>query len=134
MPFGKLKAFKLKFIIFRFESHVVGLDIDPDALEIAQENVDELEISSIDFMLVDLSARPPGFMDRKFDTVIMNPPFGTKSNKGIDMLFLKTGIEVSRPLFHLSDWEKGLLVQMLWGLLRCPPMLSIRFTKPQRGR
>lgn len=31
---------------------------------------------------------------RKFDTVILNPPFGTKHNKGIDMLFLQQATSV----------------------------------------
>lgn len=30
-----------------------------------------------------------------FDTVIMNPPFGTKQNAGLDMKFLKRAIELS---------------------------------------
>jgi predicted RNA methylase len=30
-----------------------------------------------------------------FDTVIMNPPFGTKNNAGIDMLFLRRAIELA---------------------------------------
>lgn len=30
-----------------------------------------------------------------FDTVIMNPPFGTKQNSGLDMLFLKRAIDIS---------------------------------------
>ena len=31
-------------------------------------------------------------MESFFDTVLMNPPFGTKpGNKGIDMVFLKLG-------------------------------------------
>ncbi len=30
-----------------------------------------------------------------FDTVIMNPPFGTKHNAGMDMKFLETGIALA---------------------------------------
>lgn len=30
-----------------------------------------------------------------FDTVVMNPPFGTKNNAGIDMKFLKMGLDLS---------------------------------------
>jgi len=32
----------------------------------------------------------------RFDTVIMNPPFGTKNNAGIDMEFLETAIRMAR--------------------------------------
>lgn len=31
-----------------------------------------------------------------FDTVVMNPPFGTKQNAGMDMKFLMAAINVSR--------------------------------------
>ena len=33
--------------------------------------------------------------ENKFDTVIMNPPFGTKHNKGLDIKFLQTGLKLS---------------------------------------
>lgn len=33
--------------------------------------------------------------DRKFDTVLMNPPFGTKQNSGIDMKFLRIGLALA---------------------------------------
>jgi type I restriction-modification system DNA methylase subunit len=62
----------------------------------------------MDFILTDLSASPaPSAVDGannrgpyemmkgKLDTIIMNPPFGTKL-KGIDMVFLKKGIDVSQ--------------------------------------
>merc|ERR1719219_3326315 len=35
-------------------------------------------------------------MHKRFDTVIMNPPFGTKHNKGIDMNFVKQGLKLAR--------------------------------------
>ncbi|XP_046585287.1 rRNA N6-adenosine-methyltransferase METTL5-like [Haliotis rubra] len=36
-----------------------------------------------------------GVIHKKFDTVIMNPPFGTKHNAGIDMEFLRAGLDLS---------------------------------------
>lgn len=32
---------------------------------------------------------------KKFDTVLMNPPFGTKRNAGLDVRFLQAGIELA---------------------------------------
>jgi len=31
----------------------------------------------------------------RFDCVIMNPPFGTKNNKGIDMMFLRRALQLT---------------------------------------
>ena len=38
---------------------------------------------------------PKKRFSKYFDTVIMNPPFGTKRNAGADMMFLKAGIEMA---------------------------------------
>lgn len=35
-----------------------------------------------------------------FDTVIMNPPFGTKHNQGLDIVFLKRGIDISNDVVY----------------------------------
>lgn len=37
---------------------------------------------------------------RVFDTVVMNPPFGTKHNAGIDMKFLTAAINASRNVVY----------------------------------
>lgn len=37
---------------------------------------------------------------RVFDTVVMNPPFGTKHNAGMDMKFLMAGINLSRHVVY----------------------------------
>jgi len=39
--------------------------------------------------------RPFHRWSKMFDTVIMNPPFGTKRNAGMDMTFLQTGIALA---------------------------------------
>lgn len=37
---------------------------------------------------------------RTFDTVIMNPPFGTKHNAGMDMKFLMAGVNLARSVVY----------------------------------
>lgn len=84
------------FCIYRL---CVGFDIDEDALEIFNRNVEEFELTNIDMVQCDvcvLSNR----MSKSFDTVIMNPPFGTKNNKGTDMAFLKTALEMARTAVY----------------------------------
>ncbi|KAK4883212.1 hypothetical protein RN001_006531 [Aquatica leii] len=75
---------------------VIGFEIDTDALEVCYKNVTDQEFSSIDIVQCDISQDlfTNGWF-KKFDTVIMNPPFGTKHNAGIDMDFLKKAIQLS---------------------------------------
>ncbi|CEG77415.1 hypothetical protein RMATCC62417_12172 [Rhizopus microsporus] len=72
----------------------VGFDIDPDAIRIAQENCEQFDVV-VDFVNTDLIQANLERFQGKLDTIIMNPPFGTKNNKGIDMLMLKKAIDVS---------------------------------------
>lgn len=59
----------------------VGFDIDEDALEIFNRNVEEFELTNVDMVQCDVCSLS-NRMSKSFDTVIMNPPFGTKNNKG----------------------------------------------------
>lgn len=73
----------------------VGFDIDSDALSIAASNCSEIEIGGIEFIQDDVVKIVDNCRwNNAFDTVIMNPPFGTKNNKGIDiyLLLLETRI------------------------------------------
>lgn len=73
-------------------SHCIGFEIDDEALSVAKYNADEMEIPNVDFVQCDILndlERDDCQFHKKFDTVIMNPPFGTKKNAGIDMKFLK---------------------------------------------
>ena len=84
-------------------AHVVGFDIDAEALAIAKNNVEEMEVPNIDFVqcdvLSDLSAEGSSWL-KAFDTVLMNPPFGTKKNAGMDIKFLKVAIQLSRNVVY----------------------------------
>jgi len=58
-----------------------GFDIDSDALNICRHNVEEFEINNIELVQLDVRkwAKADGHrFVHKFDTVIMNPPFGTR--------------------------------------------------------
>lgn len=77
---------------------VTGIDIDEDALDILRENRNDFEMDgNIDMILADITdVNSLEKMHKKFDTVIMNPPFGTKHNKGIDMIFVKNALNLAR--------------------------------------
>ncbi|XP_069472275.1 rRNA N6-adenosine-methyltransferase METTL5 isoform X1 [Ambystoma mexicanum] len=78
----------------------LGIDIDDDALEIFKTNADEFELSNIDLIQFDVCSLPPDKMVNIVDTVIMNPPFGTKHNQGMDMTFLKSALQIARTAVY----------------------------------
>ncbi|KAG6551796.1 hypothetical protein Mapa_006613 [Marchantia paleacea] len=70
--------------------------IDYEALEMAQSNTMELEVE-MDFVLdniQDLAWRGP-----VVDTVVMNPPFGTR-RKGADMEFLSAALKTAKTAVY----------------------------------
>lgn len=73
---------------------VTGFDVDPDALATFQQNLEEFEMEQVDLVMCDV-ARLGGEWRGKVDTVVMNPPFGTKHNKGLDMKFLQAGLSLA---------------------------------------
>ncbi|CAB3255293.1 unnamed protein product [Arctia plantaginis] len=76
-------------------SIVTAVDIDDDVLQIFKENVEEMEITNIDAIQCDFLESNVCRWESYFDTVLMNPPFGTKNNTSIDMKFLRMGTLLS---------------------------------------
>nr|CAG4650422.1 EOG090X0BVL [Sida crystallina] len=74
-------------------SYVLGVDVDADALQIAASNVLQFEFSNIDLIQCDVRNVLNLLNGRRFDTVVMNPPFGTKHNKGLDTIFVETALQ-----------------------------------------
>ena len=69
--------------IFR---NVTAIDIDDDALAICKQNIEEFEMKNIEVEQHDVTDLGSEVIERlkgNVDTVIMNPPFGTKYNAGI---------------------------------------------------
>ena len=80
-------------------SHIIGIDVDHDALIQAKENIQELGVDAdlIQMDVASLLSNDELLIPFQAETVIMNPPFGTKI-KGIDMIFLHAA---SKVLFML---------------------------------
>ncbi|XP_050215828.1 uncharacterized protein LOC126666942 [Mercurialis annua] len=70
---------------------VFCIDIDSESLELASLNAEELELD-INFIQCDI--RNLGWRGPIVDTVVMNPPFGTRK-KGADMDFLSMALKVA---------------------------------------
>ena len=60
---------------------VLGIEIDTEAVQIARENCANFDLHKIDMITCDINSIATKAISKRFDTVIMNPPFGTK--KGI---------------------------------------------------
>ncbi|XP_067645708.1 rRNA N6-adenosine-methyltransferase Mettl5-like [Eurosta solidaginis] len=84
-----------------------GFEIDEDALDNFHTNITEMELPGLDCVLCDVLTLPDSKKwENAFDTIITNPPFGTKKNSGIDMCFVKTGISLATAAvysFHKSS-------------------------------
>ena len=65
-------------------NYVVGFDIDLDALELAKKNLEEVGADGVELVQCDVRNIDSAIArDDLFDTIIMNPPFGTKNNAGM---------------------------------------------------
>ena len=62
----------------------IAYDIDPEAVEICQTNINDYDIDNVTTQVKDVREFDPGdaAVYDQVDTVIMNPPFGTKDNEG----------------------------------------------------
>ena len=79
----------------------------------------DFEIDNIDIINANINSIGDEW-NNKFDTVIMNPPFGTKHNKGLDMIFLQRAIKMASTavysLHKTSTREHILKKASDWGV------------------
>jgi rRNA N6-adenosine-methyltransferase METTL5 len=98
----------------------IGFEIDGDALRIAKNNADEMEIPNIDFIQCDVLNDNIQKWHKAFDTVIMNPPFGTKKNAGMDVKFLKVATQLARTrVYSLHKTSTRNFIQKKASELNC---------------
>lgn len=77
-------------------SHAIGIDLDPEAVEIAVRNAEKLGVSGkVEFRVMDVRE-----FSEKVDTVLQNPPFGVK-RRGMDSLFLEVALRNSRVTYSI---------------------------------
>ncbi|GMR42540.1 hypothetical protein PMAYCL1PPCAC_12735, partial [Pristionchus mayeri] len=94
-------------------AYCLGVEIDEDAAAICKKNVEELECEEVvDILLADALTAP--LPHNFFDVVLLNPPFGTKKNEGIDIQFVEKALkcvkeEGSVYSFHKSSTRSFLL-------------------------
>ncbi len=72
----------------------VGVDIDRDAIGVAVKNAARLG-AEVDFIIGDVDC-----VIGRFDTALMNPPFGSW-HRGADIKFLRKALEISGVVYSL---------------------------------
>lgn len=72
----------------------IGIDVDPVAIAVAREN-SEMAYVDVDWIVGDLDA-----IQGSFDTVIMNPPFGTK-RRHVDKIFLRKALGIAPVVYSI---------------------------------
>ncbi len=82
---------------------VIGYDIDNKAIEIAEKNRKIVEKTNILLSKIEFIKKDIRDVDEKFDTVIMNPPFGVQE-KGADAIFLKKAFEKSNTIYSMHKF------------------------------
>jgi putative methylase len=76
---------------------VVGIDIDPKSIDIASTFAKNHNLN-IEFSCMDITEP----LSEKFDTVLMNPPFGAqKKNLHADRVFLEKAIKLGSVVYSL---------------------------------
>ena len=97
-------------------SRVIGVEIDPAAVKVAQENVRDVGLSSEDIIsFINKDVRHLDSVDiplKHIDFVVMNPPFGTKHDVHMDYAFIQKGFQFADKIFSLHKsatrdfWQK----------------------------
>ncbi|KAE9417089.1 hypothetical protein Angca_006449, partial [Angiostrongylus cantonensis] len=86
---------------------ILGFEIDEHALAICKENLKNLEIEHCCELVNSDVLQISNSLHGQFDVVVMNPPFGTKSNVGIDMQFVRAGLMMLSPGSSLFSLHKS---------------------------
>ena len=82
-------------------AEVTGFEIDEEAIDIAK---DYSRSKNLDIIWV---TKPIEAIEEKFETVIMNPPFGSQ-RPGADKIFLEKAMSIAKDIWtiHLSETRK----------------------------
>ena len=111
---------------------VLAVDIDEDALAIARANLEEAELSTVELVQADVTHLAQ-LWRRPVDTVLTNPPFGTKRNAGADMRFLEAALSLAdSAVYSLHKRSTRRHVQRqaeLWGA-RASVVAELRYDLP----
>lgn len=112
-----------------------AIDIDKDALQIAKDNCEKLELQDIEFVQADVKdlLQLSRSLHGSIDTIVMNPPFGTKNNCGMDMAFLEAASKIANKTIyslHKSTTRKHVLRKAREFKLKGEVIAELRYDLP----
>jgi len=73
---------------------IVGVDIDPTSISLARDNASKLKVN-VDWIVGDVAT-----VQGKFDTVVMNPPYGTRKEHA-DIEFLEQSFRYAETVYSI---------------------------------
>ncbi|XP_054167846.1 rRNA N6-adenosine-methyltransferase METTL5-like [Oppia nitens] len=117
--------------------YVLAIDCDWDAVQQMVENLEEFEniTASVDPICADITDEDMWQpFHKRFDTCILNPPFGTKRNKGIDMIFLKRALQLSSNAvysLHKTSTREHILRKAKEWSVEAQVLAELRFDLPK---
>ncbi|MBI2102951.1 methyltransferase [Candidatus Woesearchaeota archaeon] len=89
--------------------HVIFVDKDPEAMQICQHNyavlAEEYELGKAEFIISDIQ-----LVDVQADSVVQNPPFGTK-NEHIDKIFLEKAFTIGKIVYSMHKYSTKRFVE-----------------------
>lgn len=111
----------------------IGFDIDPSAIKLSVENAADRNVSErCEFVLCDIKTNFTSIKPKSFDTVIMNPPFGTRQ-KGADLIFLKMALNLATNAvysLHKTSTRKYVMDTAKRLGVYCKVIAELRFDLP----
>jgi putative methylase len=99
---------------------VTLIDIDPEATALINSNADELEVD-IDVVTGDIFSLD---LENKFDTALINPPFGIQQQHHRDLDFIEKVAEITGEIYSIHDGSPANVEQL-------PQLLKKIGVKPQ---
>jgi len=113
--------------------YCAGFDIDPSALSLSVENAADRDLlGKCDFILCDVKKIDKNMQLKAFDTVIMNPPFGTRE-KGADLVFLKMALSLTTKAvysLHKTSTRKRVIAMAKQLGVHSKVIAELRFDLP----
>ena len=91
---------------------VVGVDVDPDAVETARMQASKMSLENVNFISGDVQT-----FSQSADTVIQNPPFGAQKAgiKNADRIFMKKAMEAAPVVYSFHIMETEEFVEQFFG-------------------